>query len=217
MSPRTQYQVASRQLLRSTIFDAARTLLREHLWSAVSMAQIAKQASVSRQTVYNEFGSREGFLQAYIIDDAERVLTIVGTAMMQGSSEPRHMIERAFLAFLDTVRADPLPIKDTDDGPDQGSVLRMLTYGGAPLLESATVNLSKALHQVWPTAKPDDCRRFCEQLVRLSLSHTVLPDGRLVEEVAADVAQFLTPIADSMLAAGQSADNNPSVTPVSPP
>lgn len=199
MSERTPYQVATRKLLRSTIFDAARDLLRQRLWSAVSMAQIAKQAKVSRQTVYNEFGSREGFLQAYIIDDANRLLNIVGTAMIQGDSTPSQMIERAFLAFLEAVKADPLPIKDTENGPDQGSVLRMLTYGGAPLLEAATTGLSDSLQQVWPNVAKDDCRLFCEQLVRLSLSHSVLSDGRAVHEVAADVARFLTPIANAML------------------
>ncbi len=166
------------------------------------MAQIAEKAGVSRQTIYNEFGSRNGFLQAYIMNDADRLLNVVGEAMLQGSIEPQDMIERAFLAFIEAVRADPLPIKGSDDKP-QGSLLRMLTYGGAPLLAYASTRLSRSTEQVWPSVEADERRIFCEQLVRLSLSHVVLSDERPLNVVAADVAKFLLPIAKALLNQGQ--------------
>ena len=57
-SGRTPYQEAARELLRQTVFDAARDQLAVQTWSEITMADIATGAGVSRQTLYNEFGNR---------------------------------------------------------------------------------------------------------------------------------------------------------------
>jgi AcrR family transcriptional regulator len=54
----TPYAVAARELLRDTLFDAARRELEHRGWNDVTMAEIASAAGVSRQTLYKEFGSR---------------------------------------------------------------------------------------------------------------------------------------------------------------
>jgi AcrR family transcriptional regulator len=78
---RTPYQAAARQQLRETLLEAARDLLRERRWTDITMAQIATASGVSRQTLYNEFGSRSGFVQTYLLYDANRILTIVEDAI----------------------------------------------------------------------------------------------------------------------------------------
>ncbi|HEV2791800.1 MAG TPA: helix-turn-helix domain-containing protein, partial [Solirubrobacterales bacterium] len=60
-SQRTPYQEAARELLRQTVFDAARAELGSKPWSEITMADIASGAGVSRQTLYNEFGNRNEF------------------------------------------------------------------------------------------------------------------------------------------------------------
>ena len=52
------YAQASRSLLRNSLLDGLRGLLLERDWSAVRMSDVAAAAGVSRQTVYNEFGTR---------------------------------------------------------------------------------------------------------------------------------------------------------------
>ena len=47
-------------LARDSILDAMREELLTQDWSAVTLADIARTAGVSRQTIYNEFGSRQG-------------------------------------------------------------------------------------------------------------------------------------------------------------
>jgi len=49
---RTPYAVAARELLRSTLFEAARHELARRRWNEVTMAEIAVTAGVSRQTLY---------------------------------------------------------------------------------------------------------------------------------------------------------------------
>ena len=71
---RTPYPQAARQLLRETLFGAARDELERRAWSEVTMADVASAAGVSRQTLYKEFGNRDEFAQAFVIHEGERFL-----------------------------------------------------------------------------------------------------------------------------------------------
>ena len=71
------YAVAARALLRDSLLDAAGTLLRDRSWGEVTMAEVARAAGVSRQTLYNEFGSRPEFAQAYVLREADRFIAAV--------------------------------------------------------------------------------------------------------------------------------------------
>ncbi len=53
------YPTAARQLLRDTLLDAMRELMAEREWGQISMAEVARVAGVSRQTLYKEFGTRQ--------------------------------------------------------------------------------------------------------------------------------------------------------------
>src|ERR1700741_2286142 len=57
---RVPYAEASRALLRDSVLDAMRDLLLTRDWSAITLADVARAAGISRQTIYNEFGSRQG-------------------------------------------------------------------------------------------------------------------------------------------------------------
>ncbi len=77
---RVPYAEASRALLRDSILDAMRELLRSRDWSAVTLADVARAAGVSRQTIYNEFGSRQGLAQGYALRLADRLASLVDGA-----------------------------------------------------------------------------------------------------------------------------------------
>ncbi|WP_146058254.1 helix-turn-helix domain-containing protein, partial [Streptomyces sp. SM9] len=46
--------------VRAALLIAAEAHLARRPWSAVRMGEVAASAGVSRQTLYNEFGSKEG-------------------------------------------------------------------------------------------------------------------------------------------------------------
>ena len=50
-------------LLRDSVLDAMRRELLGKDWSAITLTDVARTAGVSRQTIYNEFGSRQGLAQ----------------------------------------------------------------------------------------------------------------------------------------------------------
>ncbi|MFB6620955.1 MULTISPECIES: TetR/AcrR family transcriptional regulator [unclassified Streptomyces] len=59
---------------REALLDAALAALAHRPWSAVRMADLAVAARVSRQTLYNEFGSKDGLARALARREADTYL-----------------------------------------------------------------------------------------------------------------------------------------------
>ncbi|MDO0925799.1 TetR/AcrR family transcriptional regulator [Streptomyces sp. TG1A-8] len=73
---------------RESLLDAAYTALVHRPWSAVRMVDVAAAAGVSRQTLYNEFGSKGGLARALVRREADGYLAGVDRALA-GPAEPR--------------------------------------------------------------------------------------------------------------------------------
>ena len=63
--------------MRERVIDAAVTLTTEDGWAAVTMARLADVVGVSRQTVYNEVGSKPLLAEAMILRELDRFLGVV--------------------------------------------------------------------------------------------------------------------------------------------
>ncbi|MFE7134302.1 TetR/AcrR family transcriptional regulator [Streptomyces sp. NPDC057638] len=59
---------------RESLLNAALLALDELPWSAVRMVDVAAAAGLSRQTLYNEFGSKDGLARALLWREADRYL-----------------------------------------------------------------------------------------------------------------------------------------------
>lgn len=73
---------------RESLLDAAYTALGRRPWSAVRMVDVAAAAGVSRQTLYNEFGSKEGLARALVRREADGYLAGVERALA-AHTDPR--------------------------------------------------------------------------------------------------------------------------------
>ncbi|MER7484810.1 TetR/AcrR family transcriptional regulator [Streptomyces sp. NPDC126497] len=73
---------------RESLLDAASTALARRPWSAVRMVDVAAEAKVSRQTLYNEFGSKDGLARALVRREADGYLAGVDQALA-GHCDPR--------------------------------------------------------------------------------------------------------------------------------
>ncbi|HWN73724.1 MAG TPA: TetR family transcriptional regulator [Solirubrobacterales bacterium] len=194
---RTPYQEAARELLRKTVFDAAREQLGRQPWSEITMADIATGAGVSRQTLYNEFGNRNEFGFAFVIHEAERFMDDVEKAVLRHTDDPRAAVTAALEHFLRTAGEDPLmSILLSDDGT--GGMLPFVTTQGLPVVQWATARLTSVIEEGWPEAAPADVKRLAESLVRLAISYVTTP-GESAEETARAVADLLGPFIDKAL------------------
>lgn len=196
---RTPYPQAARELLRQTLFGAARDQLAERPWSEITMSDIAAAAGVSRQTLYKEFGNRSEFGLAFVINEGERFLDEVEAAVLQHLDDPRAAVGAALEHFLRTAGDDPLiRILLSDDGT--GGMLPFVTTQGVPVLQWATARLAAVIEQGWPQAPAADVRLLSESLVRLAISYVTAP-AESPEATAASVADLLGPFIDRALGA----------------
>jgi AcrR family transcriptional regulator len=194
---RTPYQEAARELLRQTVFDAARAQLGQQRWSEITMADIASSAGVSRQTLYNEFGNRNEFGFAFVIHEAERFMDDVEKAVLEHRDEPRAAITAALQHFLSAAGSDPLiRILLSDDGT--GGMLPFVTTQGLPVVQWATTRLTAVIEEGWPEAPEADVRTLAETLVRLAISYVTTP-GESAEATAQALAELLGPFIDKAL------------------
>jgi len=194
---RTPYQEAARELLRHTVFDAARAQLGQQRWSEITMADIASSAGVSRQTLYNEFGNRNEFGFAFVIHEAERFMDDVEKAVLEHRDEPRAAITAALQHFLSAAGSDPLiRILLSDDGT--GGMLPFVTTQGLPVVQWATARLTSVIEEGWPEAPEADVATLAETLVRLAISYVTTP-GESAQATAKAVAELLGPFIDKAL------------------
>jgi AcrR family transcriptional regulator len=194
---RTPYQEAARELLRQTVFDAARDQLGRRPWSEITMADIASGAGVSRQTLYNEFGNRNEFGFAFVIHEAERFMDDVEKAVLEHTDNPRAAVSAAFEHFLSAAGKDPLiSVLLSDDGT--GGMLPFVTTRGLPVVQWASARLVTVIEEGWPEAPEEDVRKLAESLVRLAISYVTTP-GDSAEEAARLVAELLGPFIDRAL------------------
>jgi len=188
---RTPYAVAARELLRDTLIDAASDLLRERDWSDITMADIARAAGVSRQTLYSEFGSRAAFAQALFIREADRFLTDVELAVSSNLDDPTNALAAAFDVFL-TAAADHPLIRSVVSGDGNESLLPYVTTQGQPVVGVAAERLSAVISAGWPRVDRDAIDLLSETVVRLAISYAALPTGP-ANMTATSVATLLGP------------------------
>lgn len=197
VSARTPYPEAARQLLRETLFGAARDRLQNKAWSEITMSDIAEFAGVSRQTLYKEFGSRAEFGQAFVIHEGERFLDGVDAAVREHLDDPRDAVGAALQQFLRSAGEDPLVrILLSDDGT--GGMLPLVTTQGMPVVQWATARLTATIEEGWPQAPAAKVKLLAESLVRLAISYVTAP-GEDPETTAVKAGELLGPFIDDAL------------------
>lgn len=98
-SPDIPLTSGGREAKREAILEAARKVFMEVGFGAASMDSIANEAKVSKQTVYNHFGSKEDLFAAMIRYWVEQKLTVFNEAAKSG--KPDDTLRAVAHQFLD--------------------------------------------------------------------------------------------------------------------
>jgi AcrR family transcriptional regulator len=196
--PQVPYAVAARELLRNTLLDGASKELATRPWSEITMSEIARAAGVSRQTVYNEFGSRPVFAQALVLREAGRFIDAVQSTIAANAEDPRLALQATFELFLTVAAENPL-VNAIVSGEGADELIALFTTRGETLVEMASARLTDVLLASWPAVAADDAELIGECLVRLAISYAALPKGR-AGETAQGVASLLGPYVERLVA-----------------
>lgn len=198
---RLPYAEAARELLRDSLLDAAVDLLEDRTWSQVTMAGIAKGAGVSRQTLYNEFGSRQEFAQAFVLREVDRFLAAVEEAVEANLDDPTKAVSTAFGVFLLAAARNPL-LRSVLAGDGTDELLPLITTHGGPVIDTATERLGRVFAEGWPGVPERKATLLAESVVRLAISFATLPEGPAHMTPDA-VAELLGPFIRDALAESQ--------------
>lgn len=192
------YAEASRALLRDTVLDGMRTELLTKDWSAVTLTDVARTAGVSRQTIYNEFGSRQGLAQAYALRLADRLVDEIDGAINAHVGDVYGAFMAGFRDFFTASAADPLVISLLS-GEAKPDLLQLITTDSGPIITRCSARLQAAFTTSWVQAGEEDAGVLARAIVRLALSYVSMPadPGTAADhDVAADLARLMTPFAE---------------------
>jgi len=191
---RIPYAEASRVLLRDSVLDAMRDLLLTRDWSAITLSDVARAAGISRQTIYNEFNSRQGLAQGYALRLADRLVDAVHAALDANVGNIYEAFLQGFRSFFSEMAADPLVISLLT-GVAKPDLLQIITTDSAPIITRASERLTTAFTQTWVATSDEDAGVLARAIVRVALSYVSMPP-EANHDVARDLARLMTPFAE---------------------
>ncbi|KUH93808.1 TetR family transcriptional regulator [Mycobacterium sp. IS-3022] len=195
---RVPYAEASRVLLRDSILDGMRELLLTRDWSAITLSHVAKAAGISRQTIYNEFGSRQGLAQAYALRLADRLVDQIDDAIEGNVGDVYAAFSQGFRDFFTESAADPLVISLLT-GEAKPDLLQLITTDSGPIITRCSQRLTSTFMDSWVQASEEDAGVLARAIVRLAMSYVSMPpeaDHLTTDVVARDLARLMTPFAE---------------------
>ncbi|KUH65490.1 TetR family transcriptional regulator [Mycolicibacterium novocastrense] len=199
---RIPYAEASRMLLRDSILDGMRELLLTRDWSAITLADVAKAAGISRQTIYNEFGSRQGLAQAYAMRLADRLVDQIDYAIEGNVGDVFAAFSQGFRDFFAESAADPLVISLLT-GEAKPDLLQLITTDSGPIITHCSRRLTQTFVHSWVKTSEEDAGVLARAIVRLAMSYVSMPpeadpsaSPARGHDVARDLARLMTPFAE---------------------
>lgn len=194
VAQRVPYAEASRALLRDSILDGMRELLLKRDWSSITLSAVAQAAGISRQTIYNEFGSRQGLAQGYALRLADRLVDAVDDSIQGNVGDIYAAFLEGFRSFFAESAADPLVISLLT-GTTKPDLLQLITTDSAPIITRCSERLTSTFMDSWVRASEEDAGVLARAIVRLCMSYVSMPP-EADHDVARDLARLMSPFAE---------------------
>lgn len=157
---------------RERLMDAAYAEILAGHWGERRMIDIATLAGVSRQTLYNVFGSKEGLLQTVVVREVNTLLDTVERVLETDGHTPAHAVSRTTRMVLLSARDNPL-LRAVVTGDDE--LLPVLTTRSEPLMGALGNRISSALREHCPETGPGVTDVVADVTVRLIVSYSLQP------------------------------------------
>ena len=173
--------------VRDSLLDAAYDAMVCGAWSQTRMADVSAAAGVSRQTLYNEFGTKDALAQMLALRETGRFLTAVERVLDQHEGSPAEAIGECVALSLRLAADNPL-VKTSLTG--DGTLLPFLTTRGEGVLGAARDRLAAHVSAHWPGLDPGQVHDLADVVVRLTVSHLMLPTDP-PEQVGAGISDLV--------------------------
>ncbi len=188
--------------LRIRILDAAIEVIAESGWSGVTMIAVGERARVSRQSVYNEVGSKPQLGQELIAREVAMFLSEVSEAI-ERESNPNAAVVAAASSVFTIARDNVLLSAALSPGRDaETELLPLLTTESTPIIQGASELVVNSLSRNYSDVLPDEetLHAAVVLVVRLVLSYVIRPFGtpaQMAEQVGWVGSQLLAAVPGS--------------------
>lgn len=174
--------------IRDRIIAAAIEQTTAAGWASVTMSRLAAVAAVSRQTVYNEIGSKPALAQAMVLTELGRFLAVVDAAFAAEPDDLGAAMERSTRDVLVYARDNQLlhAVVSATHGADT-ELLPLLTTHADSLLETARGVVRGHVESYALALEASRLEAVIDMVVRVVLSHVMQPTAE-PEATAADLA-----------------------------
>lgn len=165
---------------REKLLAAAADVIEADGWAAVTMGKLAARVGVSRQTVYNELGSKAELAKALMLSETDRFVARVTDDVAAHPDDPVEGVTAAFRHTLEAAHVNPLV--EVALGGQQGGrddFLPLLTSQPEAVLGRAVEAVAAVFARSYPAVRltPSEWAVAVEAWMRLLLSHLVQPSG----------------------------------------
>ncbi len=175
------------------ILAAAADMTAELGWSGVTMAALAERVGVSRQTVYNEWGSRDRLAEAMVLRELGAFLDEVDAGFDAHPDDLGAAVAHAIARVLGLARINPLlrAIVTATHGAET-ELVPLLTTRADVVIAVAQERVRDRLI-AYPDVRRAAVDVTVDLLVRTVLSHVMQP-GTQLDEVPRALAAAVVPL-----------------------
>jgi AcrR family transcriptional regulator len=182
-TPTSQEEVTQARILDAAFACAGRIGLVR-----TTMSDVAREARLSRQTVYRYFPSKHDLFMALVIREEEVLMTQVRAAI-HPHRELRPAVEAAFRTILRAMRAHPLLDRVMATEPHE--LLPYLTVEANPVREMGIRMMEEVFSTRMSGVSPMLAHRAAEISSRLVTSYAIMPPDDDPDVVAGQLAELV--------------------------
>lgn len=180
--------LSAEEATKGRILDAAFASAGRVGLGRLTMADVAREARLSRQTVYRYFSSKHDLLMALVIRE-EGVLFEQLQAAIAPHRELRPAVEAAFRTMLRAIRAHPLLDRVMATEPQE--LLPYLTVETNPVRDMGIRAMEQVFSERMEGVSPMLAHRAAELCSRLITSYAIMPPDDDPDVVAVQLAELV--------------------------
>ncbi len=181
--------------LRGRLLDAAVAMTTEVGWTHVTMARLAAEVGVSRQTVYNEIGAKPQLAEAMILRELHQFLDAIACGFTEHPDDLVAGVRAACTGVLELAHGNELlrAVASATHGADT-ELLPYLSSHSESLLEGVSATVREHLTTYDHPLGDREVAIAVDLVVRSMFSHVMYPAGTprdVADGMAWAVAQVL--------------------------
>lgn len=174
--------------LRDRLLEAAVQIMTTSGWGRVTMARLADDVGVSRQTVYNEIGTKNDLAEAMVMRELDRFLAGVSRSFDENPDDLIGAIRGSARRVLEYAEDNALlhAVVSATHGADT-ELLPLLTTHSEYLLEGAKFVVAERVASYDVQLPEGRLEASIDMVVRLVLSHVMQPSAtpaRTADDIA---------------------------------